>query len=270
MKVTVLALLLFLGATVARAAVHTEVVEYKHGDVVLEGYLAYDDGSTDRRPGVLVVHEWTGHNPYVRKRAEQLAGLGYVAFALDMYGKGVHAKDPKEAAALAGTYKNDRKLMRARAGAGLDVLKKQTLVDPQRLAAIGYCFGGTTVLEMARGGADLAGVVSFHGDLNTPTPEDARNIKGKVLAQHGADDPFVPPAVVAAFEEEMRKGAVDWQLVKYGGAVHSFTNPGAGNDNSRGAAYNAKADHRSWQAMQDFFHEIFPQTQHSRQAEREE
>ena len=203
------------------------------------------------------MHEWTGHNPYVRKRAEQLAGLGYVAFALDMYGKGVQAKDAKEAAQLASTYKNDRKLMRARANAGLDVLRKQPLVDTERLAAIGYCFGGTTVLELARGGADLAGVVSFHGDLATPTPEDARNIKGKVLALHGADDPFVPPAVVAAFEEEMRKGAVDWQLVKYGGAVHSFTNPGAGNDNSRGAAYNEKADHRSWEAMKVFFAEIF-------------
>ena len=239
-----------------QAGLHTEPIEYKHGDVVLEGYLAYDDSTQDKRPGVLVVHEWTGHNPYVRKRAEQLAGLGYVAFALDMYGKGVQAKDAKEAAQLASTYKNDRKLMRARANAGLDVLRKQPLVDTERLAAIGYCFGGTTVLELARGGADLAGVVSFHGDLATPTPEDARNIKGKVLALHGADDPFVPPAVVAAFEEEMRKGGVDWQLVKYGGAVHSFTNPGAGNDNSRGAAYNEKADHRSWEAMKVFFAEI--------------
>src|SRR5438132_9792945 len=257
MKVFVFAFVLLLGGGMAHAAVHTEVIEYKHGDTVLEGYLAYEDSTTDKRPGVLVVHEWTGHNPYVRKRAEQLAALGYVAFALDMYGKGVHAKDAKEAAALAGTYKNDRKLMRARAGAGLDVLKKQTLVDPQRLGAIGYCFGGTTVLEMARGGADLAGVVSFHGDLNTPTPEDARSIKGKVLAQHGADDPFVPRAVVAAFEEEMRKGGVDWELIQYGGAVHSFTNPGAGNDNSKGAAYNARADHRSWEAMRRFFQEIF-------------
>jgi dienelactone hydrolase len=257
MKCLLLVAVVLLSANVARAGLHTEPIEYKHGDVVLEGYLAYDDSTQDKRPGVLVVHEWTGHNPYVRKRAEQLAGLGYVAFALDMYGKGVQAKDAKEAAQLASTYKNDRKLMRARANAGLDVLRKQPLVDTERLAAIGYCFGGTTVLELARGGADLAGVVSFHGDLATPTPEDARNIKGKVLALHGADDPFVPPAVVTAFEEEMRKGGVDWQLVKYGGAVHSFTNPGAGNDNSRGAAYNEKADHRSWEAMKVFFAEIF-------------
>src|SRR5438270_13301539 len=175
MKMCLPIVCLLLSAVAARAAIHTEPIEYKHGDVVLEGYLAYDDSTTDKRPGVLVVHEWTGHNPYVRKRAEQLAALGYVAFALDMYGKGVHAKDAKEAAALASTYKNDRKLMRMRAGAGLDVLRKQTLVDTQRLAAIGYCFGGTTVLELARGGADLAGVVSFHGDLSTPNPDAAKN-----------------------------------------------------------------------------------------------
>src|SRR5262249_7260168 len=160
----------------------------------------YDDAASGKRPGVLVAHEWTGHNPYVRKRAEQLAGLGYVAFALDMYGKGVHAKDAQEAAKMAAVYKDDRKLMRARAAAGLDVLRKQRQVDPQRIAAMGYCFGGTTVLELARGGAELAGVVSFHGGLATPTPADAKSIKGKVLVLHGADDPFVPPAEVAAFE----------------------------------------------------------------------
>ena len=147
--------------------------------------------------------------------------------------------------------------MRTRAAAGLEVLRKQPLVDVQRLAAIGYCFGGTTVLELARSGADLAGVVSFHGDLTTPNPEDAKNIKGKILVLHGADDPFVPPAQVAAFEDEMRHANVDWELVKYGDAVHSFTNPGAGNDKSRGAPYNAKADQRSWEAMRTFFNEIF-------------
>jgi dienelactone hydrolase len=252
-----LALLGTLGAALAQAAVKTEVVEYKHGDVVLEGYLAYDDAVSGKRPGVLVVHEWTGHNPYARKRAEQLAGLGYVAFALDMYGKGVHAKDPQEASKFAAVYKNDRKLMRARAAAGLDVLRKQPQTDTTRLAAIGYCFGGTTALELARSGADLVGVVSFHGGLATPTPEDAKNFKGKVLALHGADDPFVPAAEVAGFEDEMRKAGVDWQLVKYGGAVHSFTNPDAGSDASKGAAYNPGADHRSWQAMKDFFGEVF-------------
>jgi dienelactone hydrolase len=250
-------LILLLGAAMAPAKIHTEEIDYNHGDVVLQGYLAYDDALTGKRPGVLIVHEWMGHNPYVRKRAEQLAELGYVAFALDMYGKGVQAKDAQEAGKMAAVYKNDRKLMRARAGAGLDVLLKQDAVDPKKVAAIGYCFGGTTVLELARGGADLAGVVSFHGDLATPTPEDAKNIKGKILALHGADDPFVPEKVVEAFRGEMRKGGVDWELVEYGNAVHSFTNPGAGNDNSKGAAYNEKADKRSWQAMRDLFAEIF-------------
>ncbi len=242
-------------ASAGMAEVKTEVVEYRHGDVVLEGYLAYDDAVQGKRPGVLVVHEWMGHNPYVRKRAEQLAKLGYVAFALDMYGKGVRAKDGKEAAALAGKYKGDRKLMRARAGAGLEVLRGNPRTDPARLAAIGYCFGGTTVLEMARGGADLAAVVSFHGGLDTPNPDDGKNIRGKVLALHGGDDPFVPPKEVEAFQEEMRRGGVDWQFVSYGGAVHSFTNPDAGSDNSQGAAYNARADGRSWAAMSAFFAE---------------
>lgn len=243
------------GFSSARAEVKAEVVEYRHGDAVLEGYLAYDAAFAGKRPGVLVVHEWMGHNPYVRKRAEQLARLGYVAFALDMYGKGVRAKDAKEAAALAGKFKADRPLMRARAGAGLDVLRKQARVDPFRLAAIGYCFGGTTALELARSGADLVSVVSFHGGLDTPTPADARNIRGKVLALHGGDDPNVPPKQVDAFQEEMRKGGVDWQFVSYGGAVHRFTNPDAGSDNSKGAAYNERADRRSWEAMKGFFAE---------------
>jgi dienelactone hydrolase len=245
------------GVSSARAEMKAEVVEYRHGDVVLEGYLAYDDLIRGKRPGVLVAHEWNGHNEYVRKRAERLARLGYVAFALDMYGKGVRAKDAKEAAALAGIYKGDRTLMRARAVAGLDVLRRRPETDPTRLAAIGYCFGGTTVLELARSGADLVSVVSFHGGLDTPTPEDARNIKGKVLALHGGDDPFVPANQVEAFQEEMRKGGVDWQFVSYGGAVHSFTNPESGSDNSKGLAYNERADRRSWKAMKTFFAETF-------------
>jgi dienelactone hydrolase len=250
-------LLLFFATAVGSAAVKTEVIEYKQGDTTCEGFLAYDDALKDRRPGVLIVHEWTGLNDYAKQRAEQLAKMGYVAFALDIYGKGVRASNPMEAAKLAAIYKGDRKLMRARAAAGLEVLKKQPLTDPGRVAVIGYCFGGTTALELARSGADVVGVVSFHGGLDTPTPEDAKNIKGKVLVLHGADDPHVPAKDVAAFEEEMRKGGVDWQLIKYGGAVHTFTRPSAGSDTSTGSAYNEKADKRSWQAMQDFFAEIF-------------
>jgi len=142
--------------------------------------------------------------------------------------------------------------------AAFEQLKKSQFVDAQKTAAIGYCFGGTTVLELARSGADIDGVVSFHGALATPAPDDAKSIKGKVLALHGADDPFVPPAEVQAFEEEMRKGKVDWQLVAYGNSVHSFTDWNAGNDNSKGAAYNEKADKRSWEDMKDFFSELFP------------
>jgi dienelactone hydrolase len=257
MKRYLVTLIPFLWAGVAHAEVKTKTITYKHGDVTLEGYLAYDDAAKGKRPGVLVVHEWTGHNAYARNRAKMLAKLGYVAFALDMYGKGVQAKDAMQAAAFAGKYKNDRKLMRARAAAGLDVLRKQPQVDSRRLAVMGYCFGGTTSLELARGGADLLGVVSFHGDLATPMPAKPGDIKGKVLVLHGADDPFVPQSQVTGFEEEMKKAGVNYEVDQYGGAVHSFTNPGAGNDNSKGAAYNEQADHRSWERMRAFFNEIF-------------
>jgi len=244
-------------STTAQAEVRTRTVEYKHGNTVLEGYLAYDDEIKGQRPGVMVVHEWTGVGPYVRQRAEQLAKLGYVAFAIDMYGKGIRPKNDQEAAAQAKIYRSDRKLMRDRANAGLQVLQKNQLTDTKRIAAIGYCFGGGTVLELARSGANLAGVVSFHGNLDTPNPSDTKNIKGKVLVLHGANDPLVPPEQVLAFGEEMTQAEVDWQLVAYGGAVHSFTNPEAGNAASKGVAYNQVADRRSWQDMQQFFAEIF-------------
>jgi dienelactone hydrolase len=257
MRVLVLGIAMLIGTGAANAAVRTRVFEYKQGDAILEGYLAWDDSIPGRRPGVLVVHEWTGPGQYVQMRAGKLAEMGYVAFALDMYGKGVRPKTPREAGAQAGKYKSDRPLMRARARAGLDVLLGSELCDPRRVAAIGYCFGGTCVLELARSGADIAGVVSFHGGLDTPTPADAKNIKGKVLVLHGGDDPHVPRKDVEAFEDEMRSGGVDWQLNSYGGAVHAFTNPAAGNDKSRGAAYNAEADRRAWEAMKMFFGEIF-------------
>jgi dienelactone hydrolase len=243
--------------TQATAAIKTETVEYKHGDVVLEGYLAYDDAITGKRPGVLVVHEWKGLGAHAKHSAEELARLGYVAFAVDMYGKGVRPQTNQEAAAEAGKYKNDRALMRARINTGLDQLKSYSTVDPQRIAAIGYCFGGTTVLELARSGADVAGVVSFHGGLDSPAPADGKNIKAKVLVLHGADDPYVPAADIAAFQDELRKAGVDWRMIYYGGAVHSFTNPEAGTDNSKGAAYNERAANRSWEAMKAFFVEIF-------------
>lgn len=241
----------------AQAAVQTQVLEYRHGEAVLEGYVAYDDAVTLRRPGILVVHEWKGLGDYAKRRAEQLAQLGYFAFAVDMYGKGVRAKDHEEAAQLSGIYRKDRQLMRDRINAALDVLKRHELVDPTRTAAIGYCFGGTTVLELARSGADVLGVVSFHGALDTPNPSDARNIKARVLVCHGASDPFVPAEQVAAFEQEMQQAGVNYRIIKYEGAVHSFTVPEAGNDPSKGMAYNESADKQSWEEMQAFFSELF-------------
>ncbi len=180
-----------LGAMNTHAEIKTKAVEYKDGDTTLEGWMAFDDSIQGKRPGVLIVHQWKGLTDYEKKRAEMLAKLGYNVFAVDIYGKGVRPKSPQEAGPLAGKYKSDRPLLRRRVNAGLAVLQKDERTDTKHIAAIGYCFGGTTVLELARSGADVAGVVSFHGGLSTPTPEDAKNIKGKVLALHGADDPNV-------------------------------------------------------------------------------
>lgn len=237
--------------------IKTEPVEYKDNGTVLEGYLAYSRKLKERRPGVLIVHEWTGLGPFAMGRAEELARLGYVAFAVDIYGKGIRPANAQEASAQANLYRSNRRLMRQRAQAGLNVLKNTGLVDPAQIAVIGYCFGGTAALELARSGAEIKGAVSFHGGLNTPHPEDAKNIKAKVLILHGADDPHVPANEVLQFQQEMRQADVDWQMISYGGAVHSFTNPKAGNDPSTGSAYNQIAAQRSWQAMQQFFREIF-------------
>ncbi len=253
MKKAMMVLGALLTSGAAWAAVKTERIDYKHGNTALQGYLAYDDASTAKRPGVIVVHEWKGLNDYAQKRAEQLAGLGYVAFAIDMYGKGVLAKDHEEARRLSGMYFNDRKLMRDRAAAGLAVLQKHQFVDRTRIAAIGYCFGGTTVLEMARAGMDLKGVASFHGNLTTPIP--AASIKPALLVLQGADDSATFSGVVA-FQEEMKKAKANWEMNIYGGAVHGFTVPTAGNDPSSGMAYDAQADRRSWETLMDFFNEI--------------
>lgn len=248
---------LFACLNTASAGLRTHDVEYTQGDIVLVGYLAYDDGFTGKRPGVLVVHEWTGIGPYVKMRCDQLAKLGYIAFAADIYGKGVRPATHEEAGKVSGMYVKDRGLMRARVKAGLAQLLKNDMVDPARVAAIGYCFGGAAVLELARSGADIAGVVTFHGMLANPDPSNARNIKAKVLVQQGADDPFIDQKQVDAFIDEMRKTKSYWRVIIYGGAVHSFTVQEAGNDPSKGMAYNERADRRSWQAMMDFFGEIF-------------
>ncbi|GAB2531197.1 dienelactone hydrolase family protein [Rufibacter soli] len=237
--------------------IKTQLVEYKDGATTLEGYLAYDPALKGKRPGVLVVHEWNGINDYTKKRCEQLAKMGYVAFAADIYGKGIRPKTPQESGTEAGKYKNNPALLRQRVNLALAQLKKQPTVNGAKVAAIGYCFGGYTALELARSGADLAGVVSFHGNLATATPVEAGKMKAKVLVAHGALDPYVPQKEVDAFFKEMNEAKVDYQFIAYSNAVHSFTNPGSGNDISKGAAYNAAADRRSWEAMKTFFAEIF-------------
>ncbi len=249
-------LFILLQASTASAAAHGETVAYKHVDTDLEGYISYDDKTEAKRPAILVVHEWKGLGDYAKRRADQLAELGYVAFAADMYGKGVHAETHEDAGKLSGIYKNDRALMRARIQAALDVLKEHPLVDASKIGAIGYCFGGTTVLELARSGADVKGVVSFHGSLATPDPADAKNIRGKVLVEHGAADAFVNPEV-EGFKKEMKDAGVDMRFESHPGAVHSFTVKEAGNDPSTGMAYDENADKRSWESMKTFLKELF-------------
>jgi dienelactone hydrolase len=256
MKMTIPIFLVMAGLFSSSAKIVTQTVEYKQGGTTLEGYLAYDDSISGKRPGVLVVHQWLGLTDYEKRRATMLAQLGYVAFCADIYGKDNRPKNVSEAGAESTKYKSDRQLLRARVNAGLDALKKNELVDTKRVAAIGYCFGGTTVIELARSGADLNGVISFHGGLDSPTPADGKNIKCKVLALAGADDPFQKPEDLTAFESEMRDSKVDWQITFYGGAVHAFTQPDPGFVNA-GAKYNEKADRRSWEAMKQFFAEIF-------------
>ncbi|MBI3297026.1 MAG: dienelactone hydrolase family protein [Elusimicrobia bacterium] len=246
---------LTLCAVSSQAALKTQEVEYKDEETVLQGYFAWDDSYKGKRPGVLVVHDLWGHGPYARRRAEELAKLGYLAFANDMYGKGKSVKSHAEARAVMAPVRGDRALMRRRAMVAVEVLRKNPLADPAKTAAIGYCFGGTTVLELARMGADLKGVASFHGGLDTPTPAQPGAVKAKVLVLHGADDGHVNPSV-PAFQEELRAAKADWQFVSYGGAVHSFTVKEAGDDPSKGSAYNAEADRRSWAAMKAFFEEV--------------
>jgi dienelactone hydrolase len=253
--------LLILGASLLPVVCYGEIVttavDYQQGGQALQGWLVYDDAIKDPRPGIVVFPEWWGLTDYPKHRAEQLAKLGYVAFAADMYGKGIVTDDADEAGKLDHKVMSDNDLLRARAAAAMDQLKSNPRVDGKKIAAIGYCFGGTVALELARSGADLAGVVSFHGGLETPKPDDAKNIKGKILVCTGGDDAFIPPKQVAAFEDEMRKAGVNWQVIVYGGAHHAFTNPDADKHHIPNIAYDAQADQRSWVAMTAFFDEIF-------------
>ncbi len=242
----------------AMAAVKGQTVNYTSGDgATLEGYVAYDDRIRMPRPGIVIVHDWMGISQFTRDKADELAKEGYVAFAADIYGEGVRPADTDEAAKLSGKYKGDRKLLRARVRAAYDKLSMMKEVNPAKMLVMGYCFGGTAALEFARSGAPLSGTASFHGGLATPMPEDAKNIKGPVLVMHGADDPFVPPAEVAAFKKEMSGAKVDLKFVSYPGAVHAFTNPASGNDNSKGMAYNAEADKKSWAEFEKFLKRVF-------------
>jgi dienelactone hydrolase len=248
------------GSGTVVAGLRTEVIEYRMGDDSFSGYLAWDDAITARRPGVLVVHEWWGHNPYVRKRAEMLAGLGYTAFALDMYGSGKLADHPDDAKRFMTAVTSDMQAAEARFGRALEVLRQQDTVDAERIAAIGYCFGGGMVLHMARAGMDLDGVASFHGSLGTQSAAQPGRVKARVLVLTGAADPFVPPEQVQAFEQEMEAAGVDFTLVSYPDVKHSFTNPDAdsfGKQFDMPLAYDAKADADSWQRLQVFLKAIF-------------
>jgi dienelactone hydrolase len=236
--------------------IHTQTIDYDVDGVNHVGYLAVDRGSPRKRPGVLVAHEAMGLSNHAREKANRLAKLGYVAFAIDYIGGGQMLAGDKVADFL-GALMADPMRTRALGRAGLRVLKSQPEVDTARMAAIGYCFGGTLALELARGGEDLAAVVGFHSGLATARPQDAAAIRGSVLVCIGADDPYVPPEQRAAFENEMCAGKVDWRLYTYGGVVHSFTNEQASQAGAPGLAYHAATDARSWRAMLDLFTERF-------------
>ena len=240
----------------ARGEVATKHIEYNDGAAALEGALVYDSASDGKRPGVVLAHEQGSASAVVRAKAGQLARLGYVVFCADLYGKGATPKDAADAAAKLGLTGGERTLVRARVAAALAALDKVQQVDPKRVAAIGYGTGGTAVLELARAKAELEGVVCVHGDL-TPTGDDGKNVAASLLIIVGADDPKIPLAQIAAFEDEMRKGSVDWQLVRYGGVAGDFTNPLAGRNLNSGRAYDPDADRRADAAIRLFLAETF-------------
>jgi dienelactone hydrolase len=232
------------------ASIESERISYDHAGAPLEGSLAWDSSATGPRPGVLIIHDWYGEGEYVHARAEMLARLGYVAFAADIYGSGVRPQGD-EAPAVAGAFYADQHMLRARVEAGFDRLRTDSRVDPDRIAVIGYCFGGSATLEFARTGAAIAGAVSFHGGLITHEPADVAELRAPLLVLTGANDPVVPDEAVVAFENELRTAPeLDWQIVSYSGAPHAFTQPML-------PSYRPKADARSWAAMTAFLDEVF-------------
>jgi dienelactone hydrolase len=249
-------------STMAAKSIKGEQIVYSAEGVNLNGYLAYDEGSKEKRPGVLVVHEWWGHNEYARKRAQMLAEMGYVALAVDMYGEGKQAKHPDDAGKFASEVMQNVKMGEARFLAALEVLKKHDLTDAQRIAAIGYCFGGSVVLHMARVGTDLKGVVSFHGGLSSMHTPEPGSVIAKVLVCNGAADVMVKSEDIEAFKKEMEEAGADYEFVNYAGAMHSFTNPDANKFAEQfelPLAYNAQADQLSWEKMTNLFKEMFAQ-----------
>jgi dienelactone hydrolase len=255
MRTTIGTLALLLAAGTAAAAVKTKEIEYEHDGTKLKGLLVFDDAGTGKRPGVLVFHEWWGLNDYAKKRAAMLAELGYVAFCADMYGDGKVTEHPKEAGKMAQEVRMNAKVWQGRAQAALKVLQSQENVDGDKLAAIGYCFGGSTALILAYSGAPLKAVTTFHAALPTPTDEQAKALKARLLIGHGADDAFVSKDSIEKFKAALDTAGVKYQFEAYPGAVHSFTVPEADKKEIKGMAYNAEADKKSWQQMQDLFKE---------------
>lgn len=256
---TLLAMIgMMLFANEAFADVTFRYADYKTSDgQVMQGYLAMNDEINPPKGSIIIVPDWMGVSEFYEGKAKELAGKGYTTFVADVYGKGIRPDEPKEAGLLATKYKSDRPLLRAHIQGAYDYLLNVKGVTPHKILVMGYCFGGTTALELGRNGAELVGIVSFHGGLSNPTPENAKNIKSPVLVMHGADDPMVPPTEVKAFQDEMKAANVDLKFVPYAGAVHAFTNPSAGNDNSKGAAYNEAADKASWAEFETFLGKVF-------------
>lgn len=245
-----------LFANAARGEIVTKSIEYRHGETALEGYLAYDSKIKDPQPGVILVHEWWGLTDHMKNMTNQVAEMGYVAFAIDLYGKGVVTDKTDKAGQLSGQFKDNDAFRRERLKAGFETFSTVPQVDKTRIGAIGFCFGGTCVLHMAYSGLDVKGVVSFHGSLVPPGESDVGKIKAKILVLHGADDPLVSAESIKAFQDGVRKARADWQMLYFGNAVHSFTNPGADKVGIEGVKYDARTDARSRQQMKLFFDEV--------------